>query len=151
LGKKQVLEMPPAVRSAEEWAVSEILRTGDHLQGCLNEVLKPFGVSFTQYTALCIVRDEEAGIASSAIGERMFTRDSDVTRLVDRLVGRGLVERSRDGADRRVVRVRLTQGGKDLVERLDGPVLALMARSFAGIRPKRVRRLIEILGHVREV
>ncbi|MEX2301360.1 MAG: MarR family transcriptional regulator [Bryobacterales bacterium] len=147
--KKQSTELLPSMRSAEEWAVGEILRAGEHLNGRLNEVLKPFGVSFTQYTALRIVRDGEEGIASSSIGERMHTRDSDVTRLVDRLIGRGLVERSRDAADRRIVRVRLTEQGTELIERLDAPVLALMAKSFAGVKAKRVRRLIEVLGHLR--
>jgi DNA-binding MarR family transcriptional regulator len=151
LKKKQITEIPASERSAEEWAVGEILRTGEHLNGRLNEALKPFGVSFTQYTALRILRDGEEGVASSSIGERMYTRDSDVTRLVDRLIGRGFVERSRDAADRRIVRVRLTKQGVELVERLDAPVLALMAKSFAGLKAKRVRRLIEILGQLRSV
>jgi DNA-binding MarR family transcriptional regulator len=146
--KKQALEMPATVRSAEEWAVGEILRAGDHLSGGLNEALKPFGLSFTQYTALRIVGAEEQGLASSAIGDRMFTRESDVTRLVDRLVGRGWVERSRDTADRRIVRVRLTRQGRELVEQADAPALAVMAKSFAGIKAKRIRRLIETLGQL---
>ena len=137
------------MRSAEEWAIAEILRAGEHLNGRLNNALKPFGVSFTQYTALRIVRDGTEGVASSSIGEQMYTRDSDVTRLVDRLIGRGLVERSRNAADRRIVRVRLTAQGAELIERLDGPVLALIAKSFAGLKAKRVRRLIEVLGQLR--
>jgi DNA-binding MarR family transcriptional regulator len=47
--------------------------------------------------------------------------------------------------------VRLTKQGVELVERLDAPVLALMAKSFAGLKAKRVRRLIEILGQLRSV
>lgn len=137
--------MPLTARSAEEWAVSEVLRSADHLNGRLNEALKPFQVSFTQYTALKSIRDDRDGLTSTAIGERMYTRDSDVTRLVDRLVKRGLVERNRDKADRRVVRVRLTRQGAELMERLDGPVLGAIATSFAGVKAKRVRRVIEIL------
>jgi DNA-binding MarR family transcriptional regulator len=149
LKKKQVLEIPASVRSPEEWAVSEILRCAEHLNASFNEALKSFGVSFTQYCVLRILRGEE-GLASSAIGERMFTRDSDVTRLVDRLVGRGLVERYRDAKDRRVVRVRLTPAGAELAGRLEGPTLELATRQFAGIKPKRLRRLIEILRQLRQ-
>lgn len=138
------------MRSPEEWAVSEILRCAEHLNACLNDSLKSSGVSFTQYSALRILSGEEkGGLASSAIGERMITRDSDVTRLVDRLVARGLVERYRDTADRRVARVRLTPGGTELVGRLDGPILELAAKQFTGIKPKRIRRLIEILRQLR--
>jgi DNA-binding MarR family transcriptional regulator len=79
----------------------------------------------------------------------MVTRDSDVTRLVDRLAARGLVERYRDADDRRVVRVRLTAAGAELLGRADGPFLALAEQQFAGIKAKRVRRLIEILRQLR--
>jgi DNA-binding MarR family transcriptional regulator len=149
LKKKQVLEIPPSVRSPEEWAASEILRCAEHLDACFNEALKPFGVSLTQYSALRILSGEQEGLASSAIGDRMVTRDSDVTRLVDRLAARGLVERYRDADDRRVVRVRLTAAGAELLGRADGPFLALAEQQFAGIKAKRVRRLIEILRQLR--
>ena len=129
--------------------VTEILRCAEYLNACFNEALKPFGVSFTQYCALRILSGEEEGLASSAIGERMVTRDSDVTRLVDRLVARGLVERYRDAADRRVVRVRLTSAGTELVGRLEGPTLALVEQQLAGIKPKRIRRLIETVRQLR--
>jgi DNA-binding MarR family transcriptional regulator len=58
------------------------------------------------------------------------------------------VERSRDTADRRIVRVRLTRQGRELVEQADAPALAVMATSFAGIKAKRIRRLIETLGQL---
>jgi DNA-binding MarR family transcriptional regulator len=145
LRKKQLLDIPPSERSAEEWAVSEILRSGEYLSGCLNETLKPFGLSFTQYSALRILLDEEDGLPSSAIGERMTTRDTDVTRLVDRLAARGLVERRRDAKDRRIARVGLTPVGRELLDRVDSPTLAVVAQRFAGIKPKRIRRLIETL------
>lgn len=141
--------MPPAVRSPEEWAASEILRCAEHLDARFNEALKSFGVSFTQYSALRILGGEPEGLASSAIGDRMVTRDSDVTRLVDRLAARGLVERYRDTKDRRIVRVRLTPAGTELLGRADGPFLTQAEQQFAGIKAKRVRRLIEILRQLR--
>jgi DNA-binding MarR family transcriptional regulator len=149
LKKKQAVEIPPSARSPEERAVHEILRSAEHLHACFNDGLKTSAVSFTQYGALRILSGEERGLPSSTIGDRMTTRDSDVTRLVDRLVARGLVERYRDEKDRRVVRVRLTAAGTELVQRLDGTILALAQRQFAGIKPKRVRRLVETLQQLR--
>lgn len=147
--KKQALEIPSSARSPEEWAVQEILRAAEQLHACFSEGLKSSGVSFTQYCALRILSGEQDGLPSSAIGDRMTTRDSDVTRLVDRLVARGLVERYRDERDRRIVRVRLTAAGAALVEQLDGPTLALAEKQFAGIKPKRIRRLVETLQQLR--
>ncbi len=149
LKKKQIQAVPASERSPEEWATTEILRCAEHLNASYHEVLKSSGVSFTQYCALRILSGESDGLASSAISERMTTRDSDITRLVDRLAARGLVERYRDAADRRVARVRLTPAGVELVARLDSPTLALTARQFAGIKAKRIRRLIEILRELR--
>jgi DNA-binding MarR family transcriptional regulator len=149
LKKKPALESPASARSPEEWAVTEILRCAEHLGASFAEALKPFDVSFTQYCALRILRGEPEGLASSAIGERMFTRDSDITRLVDRLVARGLLERSRDSADRRVVLCRLTPAGTELVGRLEGATLELAAQQCAGVKPKRIRRLIETLRQLR--
>lgn len=147
--KKSLLEIPDSERSAEEWAVSEILRCGDSLNARLNEALKPHGISFPQYSVLRILGRQEEAVSSGLIGGQMTTHDSDVTRLVGRLVERGLVTRRRDPADRRVVKVGLTPAGRELVDRLDGPTLGLIERCFAGIKPKRVRRVVEVLRRVR--
>ena len=133
------------MRCPEEWALHEIFRAGEHLSSRFNAALKPSGVSFTQYNALRILQGEKDGLPSTAIGERMVSRDSDVTRLMDRLVKRGLVERERDPQDRRIVRVRLTAAGLALVEHLEESMLEVTRHSFAGVKAKRLRRLIEVL------
>jgi DNA-binding MarR family transcriptional regulator len=138
-----------SVRSPEEWATSEILRCAEYLNSCFSDALKTSGVSFTQYCVLRILTGEPEGLPSTTIGARMITRDSDITRLVDRLAARGLVERYRDSGDRRVARVRLTTAGSELAGRLDGAIIDLAGRQFAEIKPKRVRRLIETLRQIR--
>jgi DNA-binding MarR family transcriptional regulator len=55
----------------------------------------------------------------------MITRVPDVTRLVDRLEAAGLVERCRISEDRRVVQVKITRKGLDLLAELDEPLVAL--------------------------
>ena len=72
-------------------------RTADQLQWRLSDMLKPHGLSPTQYNALRILRGAgDEGRACSEIAERMINRDPDITRLVDRLERRGLVARSRE-------------------------------------------------------
>jgi len=58
-----------------------------------------------------LARSGADGIPCSEIGERMITRDPDVTRLLDRLQKRGLVERSRGKQDRRVIYGKLPPPG----------------------------------------
>ena len=83
--------------SLEEEAVLNVLRTADVLLQRLTTVLKPFKLSHSQYNVLRILRGAgPEGLACREIGERMITRDPDITRLLDRLEARGLLTRTRD-------------------------------------------------------
>ena len=78
--------------SLEDEALVALQRTADRLHWRLSEMLKPHGLSPTQYNALRILRGAgDQGRACSEIAERMINRDPDITRLVDRLERRGLV------------------------------------------------------------
>ena len=81
------------------------------------------GLSHTQYNVLRILRGAgEQGLCCREVAERMITRDPDITRLLDRLERRGLLARSRDSQDRRVITVRITAAGQKLLKDLDGPM-----------------------------
>src|ERR1700687_5078261 len=104
----------------EDEALVSLQRTADRLQGRLGDMLKPHGLSPTQYNALRILRGAgDEGRSCSEIAERMINRDPDITRLVDRLERRGLVARSRAGRDRRGVKTRITPAGLELLRGLD--------------------------------
>lgn len=75
----------------------------------------------------------------------MITRDPDVTRLSDRLVRDGLVQRSRSAADRRVVEVSITQAGQDVLARLDR---AAPATTIARLGAERLRSLLDLLEEI---
>jgi DNA-binding MarR family transcriptional regulator len=106
----------------EEAAFLELLRTTDMLSRTLITVLKTEDVSANQYNVLRILRGSPAGLPCGEIGSRMITRDPDVTRLLDRLEKRGLISRSRETKDRRMVMTRVTPAGLKLLARLDDPV-----------------------------
>ena len=135
----------------EEEAQVTLQRTADRLQWRLSEMLKPHGVSPTQYNALRILRGAgEEGRACSEIAERMINRDPDITRLVDRLERRGLVARSREGRDRRVITTRITPAGLKLLESLDRPIEDLNRKLMGPLGEQRLRTLIQLLDAVRE-
>src|SRR5690606_2268200 len=93
----------------EEAVYLSIIRTADKLGRRFSEMMKSVDLSPTQYNVLRILRGAGGdGLACGAISERMVTRDPDITRLLDRLEKRGLVARSRDKEDRRVVTARIT-------------------------------------------
>ncbi len=108
-------------------------------------------ISPSQYNILRILRGAgEEGRTMSEIAERMINRDPDVTRLADHLVARGLARRLRGTADRRVVRLFITQAGLEMLGRLDEPVQVFVAQAVGGIGRQRLQQLRELLQVVRE-
>jgi DNA-binding MarR family transcriptional regulator len=128
-----------------------ILRTADLLQTELAELLKTLDLSPTQYNVMRILRDAgKEGLACGRIADRMLTRDPDMTRLLDRLEKRALIERSRDKSDRRVVKTHITDAGRALLASMDEPVLELHREQFAGVGARDLKTLAALLGNVRE-
>ncbi|MEO8129576.1 MAG: MarR family transcriptional regulator [Bryobacteraceae bacterium] len=128
-----------------------ILRTSDVVTQLLTDVLKPSGLSPTQYNVLRILRGAAGkGACCSEIGERLVTRDPDVTRLIDRLEKRKLLVRTRDKGDRRYITIQLTQGGLDLVNELDGPMDIWTRKLMQNISSEETKVLIGLLERLRE-
>lgn len=135
----------------EEELYLNILRTADLLQRRGIEVFRDADLSSTQYNVLRILRGAGAeGLACGEIGERMVTRDPDITRLLDRLEKRGLVSRNREKEDRRVVTARITQAGLDLLKRLDDPVVQMHKAQLGHLDAKQQESLIRLLESARE-
>lgn len=134
----------------EEEAFLNLLRTAESLMGGVAAVLKPVGLSPTQYNVLRILRGAgPAGLACSEVGARMVTRDPDITRLLDRLERRRLITRSRDRKDRRIITIRITEAGLELVNSLDRPVAELHRRQLGHLGEQRLRRLTSLLEAAR--
>ena len=138
-------------RSLESEAFVILLRTADALLREVEGVLKNSGLSQTQYNVLRILRGAgPAGLACREIAGRMITRDPDITRLLDRLEARGLVSRSRERRDRRVVTSRITAQAARLLKQLDEPVSSLHQWQFRHIPARRLRLLVSLLEQARK-
>jgi DNA-binding MarR family transcriptional regulator len=136
--------------SLESEAFLNLQRTADALMRGLAELLKRADLSPTQYNILRILRGAGAdGLSCGEVGERMITRDPDITRLLDRMERRGLISRTRERSDRRVVRVRITRAALDLVNPLDAPVVALHREQLGAMGAQRLRTLITLLEAAR--
>lgn len=136
--------------SLEQELFLNLIRTSEWLQGEFARVFKAHGISQPQFNVLKILQVEEsAGIPVQRIGRRMSTRAPDVTRLVDRLVESGLVDRYRSEQDRRVVYVRLTEAGQQLIERLSQPLLDAHAATKGHMERERLVLLNDLLFELR--
>ncbi|MFA7461251.1 MAG: MarR family transcriptional regulator, partial [Trueperaceae bacterium] len=91
--------------SLEQEVSLTLTRLASDLNAGQADLLRESGITWTQYNALRILRGAEGSpLSCGEIGERMISRDSDVTRLLDRLEKQALVRRERDERDRRVVK-----------------------------------------------
>jgi len=107
------------------------------------------GLTNSQYNALRILRGSHpTRLTCSDIGQRMIARDPDVTRVVDRLTARGLVERTRSSRDRRVVEVGITETGLALLHDLDVHALRMPRALLGHLGPTRLRHLRALLEAV---
>ena len=145
----ELRQRKPFGSDAEEAHLS-ISRTAAALAEGIDAVLRPHGLSATQYNVLRILRGAgPEGHCRNEIRDRLVTRMPDVTRLLDRMEEAGLVTRERDAADRRLVSTRLTARGRELVDALDGPVAAEHARRFGHLDAAQLRTLVDLLALVR--
>jgi DNA-binding MarR family transcriptional regulator len=109
--------------SLEERVFQSLMLAADHLLRGELEVLRVAELTFSQYNVLRILRGARPeALSCGTISQRMLTRDSDLTRLLDKLEERGLIERIRDTRDRRMVTATITAAGVQLLRKLDGPV-----------------------------
>jgi DNA-binding MarR family transcriptional regulator len=134
---------------AQEAAVS-VLRTADMLRRHLASVIEPYGVTLQQYNVLRILRGAHPDpLPTLEIGVRLIEMMPGITRLLDRLEGKGLVYRERDAADRRLVHCWITEDGLDLLTEMDEPVLSADEELMKHMSKKDLRMLIQLLDQVR--
>lgn len=135
----------------EQEALLNIHRTSGHVAHFLQQILKKHGLTDSQYNVLRILRGAgPEGLRCMEIGERMISRDPDITRLLERLERRRLIERSRDQTDRRVVYTRISREGLSLLKELDPTVEAGAKASLSHMDGEKLRTLIGLLEEVRQ-
>lgn len=134
----------------EEFAYHEILRTADHLTHLIADLVQREGLSPTQYSALRVLRTAgPAGLPSGAVGERMLTREPDMTRLLARLEEGWYITRARSEEDRRVVIARISDRGRGALMRLDAPVDSAIRAALGHLGTARMEALIASLEEIR--
>jgi DNA-binding MarR family transcriptional regulator len=129
-----------------------IVRLAEALTQRMGTALQPFELTLTQYSALdSLRRAAPEGLACGEIAQRLVARDPDITRLLDRLELRGLVSRSRERPDRRVVRAQITDDGLQLVRAIDSALGALHERQLAPIGKRKLAALTSLLEAVEAI
>jgi DNA-binding MarR family transcriptional regulator len=145
------LQQAKPFRHIEEEIFLNLQRSADAAMQELADVLRPSGISPTQYNVLRILRGAgETGVTCKDIAARMITRDPDITRLLDRLERRHLLTRSRSTEDRRFVAIRITDAGLALLADLDGPIEKKQIALMRHMTKDQLSLILELLERIRE-
>jgi DNA-binding MarR family transcriptional regulator len=137
--------------SLEQEVHLSVLRTAAVLERRFAQVLKPHGLTLTQYNVLRILRGAgDQGLCRNEVGERLLREVPDVTRLLDRMKALKLIRRQRSSEDRRLVRTHITQKGLTTLDEIDGCVRAMHCNQLAHLGQDRLRDLLCALEQVRE-
>ena len=134
----------------EEALYLSLLRTAEWLSRGVTETLSRADLTPTQYNALRILRGAGSeGVSCSEVSERMVTKDSDITRLLDRLEARGLVSREREAKDRRRIATRITDEGLRVLAELDAPIAEMHRSQLSLLGEKQLASLSKLLEAAR--
>lgn len=99
-------------------ALINIKYTANWLDNIGNDILKPFKISVQQYNILRILRGAGEAIKVHTVKGRMIQKSPNSTRLMDKLCDKKLIERTRCENDRRVVYVKITDKGLQLLDKI---------------------------------
>ena len=147
----EIKQSKPFERTSDE-ALLSIIRTASILEHGTNELLRPHGITMTQYNVLRILRGTGAiGLCGKEIGERMVSRVPDVSRLLDRMETMGLIGKKRDASDRRHVTARLTTKGRRVLAEATTPELVAFGRDrMERLSARTIDALNKALAVIRE-
>lgn len=111
--------------------VLNLIVTANFLSEEMQEVLKPYGISSQQFNVLRILRGQKGKPANlGTIQERMVSKMSNTTRLVDKLIEKELCQRITCPSNRRKVEITITEAGQDLLKEID-PLVESMENRFS--------------------
>lgn len=127
-----------------------VLRTADRVRRWVTDTLAPHGITAQQYNVLRILRGAgRKGLPTLTIADRMVERAPGITRLVDRLEGRGWVRREQCPEDRRRTWCTITAEGLGLLAELDPVVDAADHSGISGLGDDEMDALLDALAGIR--
>lgn len=104
--------------------ILNVLYTQNVIAEKFSDVMKPFDLSSEQYNVLRILRGQHQNpINMCDIQERMITKSSNTTRLIDKLLLKKLVTRQVCKINRRKIEIKITSLGLELLQKLDPKVI----------------------------
>jgi len=107
-------------KTPHQKAVLNLIYTTSWMQGRQKDIFKTFGITLQQFNILRILRGQHPSSTSATeIKSRMLDKNSDVSRLLDRLLAKKVITKRVSANDKRAADVNLTEEGLELLRAID--------------------------------
>lgn len=123
----------------------QMIRTYDSLQSQVAIMLQKHGLTLPQFEVLSTLAIADC-TNQQELAQRLQVTKGNLVGLIDRLTERGWVERVPVPEDRRVNKVRITIGGKDLFHKTLPEQLGAVEKMMSGLDTEELRALQGLLG-----
>src|SRR5437868_7063378 len=136
--------------SVEQEVFLNLWRTYDRLRALEDELFARYDLTPQQYNALRLLSGQHpAKIRTLDLAARLVSRAPDITRLLDKLEQRGLIERDRPADNRRTVYIGITAPGLALLQEIREPLRQCHARQLGHLSHKELTSLVDLLCRAR--
>ena len=136
--------------SLEQEAFLGLWRTYDRLRALEDELFARYELTPQQYNLLRLLRSEHPQkLRTLDLAARLVSRAPDITRMLDKLEQRGLIERDRPTDNRRVVHIGITASGIALLDAMREPLRACHGQQLGHLSRKELEDLIALLRAAR--
>ena len=137
--------------SPQQETFLNLWRTYDRLRLREDELFGRYDLTAQQYNALRLLRAASPGkLPTLNLAARLVSRAPDITRLLDKLHDRGLIERERPADNRRVVNVGITEAGLALLAELAPHVRECHEKQLGHMKAEEMEMLVELLKKARD-
>lgn len=112
-------ELDSVFKDKRQKAVINLKYTSNWISNLHNGYMKDFDLSMAQFNILRILRGAKDYLNIHTVKDRMIEKSPNTTRLMDKLLDKGLIQRKRCKDDRRVVFVKISEDGLKLLAKID--------------------------------
>lgn len=148
---EEAIKQTKKFRNEYERVAVNIAFTSNWLSDQFQSYLKQYGISQQQYNILRILRGQHPNPASvNLLKERMIDKNSDVSRMIDRLLAKELVIRNTCPDDRRSVNIFISEKGLSILSEIDQDS-GKQEHIIKGITEEEAKQLNELLDKIRTV
>lgn len=124
--------------------------TSNWLNVLHTKVLRPFGISAQQFNVLRILKGQFPNPSSLVlIRDRMLDKESNASRLIDKLENTGLTKRVQCPKDRRQVEITITEKGLELLKQIN-PIVEALKSALTGLNEEEAKTFNNLLDKLRD-